>query len=165
MYIHTPASFPGPLLERVLRTTFDPRGLGFYGFKGHASTSRAGESLGTRLHTLSFSSIEEYVYVHASMYHSIEVSTSLYNAGALAGIVTAAVVGIIAPLGLCVCVCVFIRVRNRKRIRGILKVHVHLYLKHLCTCTVCICRCSYVLCFVWPQRIHKNMVVSYFLEH
>ena len=35
------ASFPSPLLERVLRATFDPRGL--------ASTSRAGESLGTRL--------------------------------------------------------------------------------------------------------------------
>ena len=32
-----------------------------------------------RLHTLSFSSIEEYVYVHASMYHSINVSTSFYK--------------------------------------------------------------------------------------
>lgn len=31
------------------------------------------------IHTLSFSSIEECVYVHASMYYSIEVPTSLYK--------------------------------------------------------------------------------------
>ena len=39
MYLHPIASFPGPLLERILRTTFEPRGI----------ASRAGESLGTRL--------------------------------------------------------------------------------------------------------------------
>ena len=37
-------SSQGPLLERILRATFDPRGLGFYEFKGHVLTSRAGES-------------------------------------------------------------------------------------------------------------------------
>ena len=40
------ASFPGPLLKQLLRTTLDPRGLEF---KGHASTLHARESLGTRL--------------------------------------------------------------------------------------------------------------------
>ena len=38
------ASFPGPLLERLLCMTFDPYG------KGHTSTLHAEESLGMRLH-------------------------------------------------------------------------------------------------------------------
>ena len=45
--MYTVASSPGPLLERILRATFDPRDI------GHVSTSRVGESLGTRLCTQS----------------------------------------------------------------------------------------------------------------